>query len=92
MKTDVLVLDKVVQLRIPDVDMSKFDAIEKKLKGSSDVEFIKKVLTFETPIVDFKYQGIEFSLLFDELENETFIAVLKPFDYQKIKKMIETLN
>jgi hypothetical protein len=92
MKADVLLLDKVVQLRIPDPDMSKFDSFEKKLKSASNVKFLKKSMTFETPIVDYEYQGAEFSLLFDEQEGETFIAVPKPFDYHGVQKLIESLN
>ena len=92
MKVDILVLDKVVQLRIPDSDMSKFDNLENMLKTLPNVKFIKKSKTFETPIIDYEYQGIEFSLLFDEQESETFIAVPKPFDYQKIQKFIESLS
>lgn len=92
MKFDTLALDKVVQLRIPDSDMSKFDDLEKKLKDTSGVKFLKKSMTFETPIIDYEYQGTEFSLLFDEQEGETFIAVPKPFDYQGVQKLIESLN
>ncbi|WP_457945234.1 hypothetical protein [Caproiciproducens sp. LBM24188] len=92
MKVDILVLDKVVQLRIPDSDMSKFDNLENMLKTLPNVKFIKKSMTFETPIIDYEYQGIEFSLLFDEQESETFIVVPKPFDYQKIQKFIESLS
>lgn len=92
MKVDILTLDKVVQLRIFDPNMSKFDMLEQKLNNLPDVKFIKKSMTFETPIIDYKYNDIEFSLLFDEQEDETFIAVVRPFEYKNIQELIESIN
>ncbi|MCH3971759.1 MAG: hypothetical protein LKE53_03160 [Oscillospiraceae bacterium] len=45
---------------------------------------LRKAMTFETQIVDYRYQNIDFSLLFDEfdeLKYESFFAVLKSFDW-----------
>lgn len=92
MKVDILMLDKVVQLRMPDSDMSKLDSLEKKLKTLPGVKFIKKSMTFETPMIDYEYQGTEFSLLFDEQEDETFIAIAKPFDHRVVQKLIESIS
>ena len=92
MKLDVLELEKIVQLRIEDKDMSLFDYLETELTNNSSVKFINKSMTFETPIIDYEYQGIKFSLLFDEMEDETFIAVTKSSDYRTIQKLIESIN
>lgn len=91
MTIDVLELEKVVQLRTSDPDMTLFDKLEKCLNGADDVRLIKKSMTFETPIIEYAHQGIEFSLLFDEQENETFVAVVKPFDYRPIQNLIQKL-
>ena len=91
MTVDVLELDKVVQLRASDPEMVLFDKLEQRLNDADDVKLIKKSLTFETPIVEYRHKGIEFSLLFDEQESETFVAVVKPFDYRAIKNLIQNL-
>lgn len=88
---DVLELEKVVQLRVSDPDMAVFDKLEKLLNAAEDVQFVKRSMTFETPIVQYVHQEIEFSLLFDEWESETFLAVVKPFDYRPVHSLLQKL-
>jgi hypothetical protein len=53
---------------------------------------IKKAITFETPISDYEYKEIQFSVLFDEMSDETFVFVGKEYDYTVIEKLMHSLR
>lgn len=91
MKIDVLKLDEVVQLRIYDNNLSIFESLTKKLDVNEDVKVIRKRTTFETPLYAYEYKGIEFTVLFDEEDDETLIAVETIYDYDVIRKLIKTI-
>ena len=69
MKTYTVKIESGVQIRIESVDenMKIYDGLISYLDNSKDVKCIKKAMTFETPISDYEYKDIPFSVLFDEL-------------------------
>lgn len=54
-------------------------------------KLIKHFTTFETPIYMYKYENIEFSLLFDEMIDEPFISVKKDYNYKRIELLIQDI-
>ena len=69
MKTYTVKIESGVQIRIESVDenMKIYDGLISYLDNSKDVKCIKKAMTFETPISDYEYKDIPFSVLFDEM-------------------------
>ena len=62
------------------------------LDNSKDVKCIKKTMTFETPISDYEYKDIPFSVLFDEMCDETFVFVEKAYDCGLIEQLLHEFN
>ena len=65
MKTYTVKIESGVQIRIESVDenMKIYDGLISYLDNSKDVKCIKKAMTFETPISDYEYKDIPFSVL-----------------------------
>ena len=59
---------------------------------NKDVKCIKKAMTFETPISDYEYKDIPFSVLFDEMCDETFVFVEKLYDYRLIEQLLHKFD
>ena len=91
MKTNIYIVEHGVQIRIDveDTEMKLHDALNRYLRKRQDVEFINSSVTFETPITDFKYNNILFSVLFDEMTDETFAFVSEEYDYKIIEKLLQ---
>ncbi len=50
-------------------------------------------MTFETPpISDYEYKDIPFSVLFDEMCDETFVFVEKAYDCGLIEQLLHEFN
>ncbi len=49
-------------------------------------------MTFETPISDYEYKDIPFSVLFDEMCDETFVFVEKLYDYRLIEQLLHKFD
>ncbi len=94
MKTDIYAVEHGVQIRIDieDAEMKIHDMLNEYLRKKKDVNFIKSSITFETPITDFEYNNILFSVLFDEMTDETFVFVGKEYDYTIIEKLLQECN
>ena len=80
--------------RIESVDenMKIYDGLISYLDKSKDVKYIKKAMTFETPISDYEYKDIPFSVLFDEMCDETFVFVEKLYDYRLIEQLLHKFD
>ena len=65
MKTYTVKIESGVQIRIESVDenMKIYDGLISYLDKSKDVKYIKKAMTFETPISDYEYKDILFCLM-----------------------------
>lgn len=83
-----------VQIRIDyaDTNMKLYDKLISFLDNHADVKRLKKVTTFETPISDYQYKEIPFSVLFDEMVDETFAFVNKEYDYKPIESLIQEFD
>ena len=94
MKTYTVQIESGVQIRIESVDenMKIYDGLISYLDNSKDVKCIKKAMTFETPISDYEYKDIPFSVLFDELCDETFVFVEKAYDCGLIEQLLHEFN
>ena len=90
MKTYTVKIESGVQIRIESVDenMKIYDGLISYLDKSKDVKYIKKAMTFETPISDYEYKDIPFSVLFDE----TFVFVEKLYDYRLIEQLLHKFD
>lgn len=90
MKTYIEYIDNGVQIRINENDenMTIYDSLVKILDENHNVKNVKKCSTFETPIAIYKYKEIEFSVLFDEMCDETFVFVDKKYDYNTINSLL----
>ena len=91
MKTYTVKIESGVQIRIESVDenMKIYDGLISYLDNSKDVKCIKKTMTFETPISDYEYKDIPFSVLFDEMCDETFVFVgQKLYDYRLMATVV----
>jgi hypothetical protein len=93
MKTYIEHIEHGVQVRIWDDDkhMKIHDSLVYALDNAPDVRMIKKAITFETPISTYEYKGIQFSVMFDEMCDETFVFVGKEYDYTVIEKLMHEL-
>ena len=89
MKTYTVKIESGVQIRIESVDENMKISY---LDNSKDVKCIKKTMTFETPISDYEYKDIPFSVLFDEMCDETFVFVEKLYDYRLIEQLLYKYN
>ena len=89
MKTYTVKIESGVQIRIESVDENMKISY---LDNSKDVKCIKKAMTFETPISDYEYKDIPFSVLFDEMCDETFVFVEKLYDYRLIEQLLYKYN
>ena len=94
MKTYTVKIESGVQIRIESVDenMKIYDGLISYLDKSKDVKYIKKAMTFETPISDHEYKDIPFSVLFDEMCDETFVFVEKLYDYRLIEQLLHKFD
>ena len=94
MKTYTVKIESGVQIRIESVDenMKIYDGLISYLDNSKDVKCIKKTMTFETPISDYEYKDIPFSVLFDEMCDETSVFVEKLYDYRLIEQLLYKYN
>lgn len=94
MKTYTVKIESGVQIRIESVDenMKIYDGLISYLDNSKDVKCIKKTMTFETPISDYEYKDIPFSVLFDEMCDETFVFAEKLYDYRLIEQLLYKYN
>ncbi len=94
MKTYIINIEHGTQIRIDceDINMKIHDKLISFLDNCDIVELIKTVNTFETPISDYKYKGIPFSVLFDEMLDETFVFVGKEYDYTIIESLLQKCN
>lgn len=94
MKTYTVKIESGVQIRIESVDenMKIYDGLISYLDNSKDVKCIKKTMTFETPISDYEYKDIPFSVLFDEMCDETFVFVEKLYYYRLIEQLLYKYN
>lgn len=88
MKTYINNIENGVQIRTDDEDMSVYNALVEYLKKHPAVIILRESITFETPIIDCKYQSIPFSVLFDEMADETFVFVGREYDYRIIEKLV----
>ena len=88
MKTYTVKIESGVQIRIESVDenMKIYDGLISYLDNS------KETMTFETPISDYEYKDIPFSVLFDEMCDETFVFVEKLYDYRLIEQLLYKYN
>lgn len=89
-KYTLLNLETVIQLRFE--GLNEYEDHEKLSKCFSvipDVEQVKKVMTFETPIHTYRYKEIEFSVMFDEQENEVFVTIIKPQNHEMLIELID---
>lgn len=93
MKTDIYNIEHGVQIRIniEDTEMKIHDMLNEYLQNQADVIFLKTSTTFETPITDYKYKNILFSVLFDEMADETFVFVEDKYDYTIIEKLLNDI-
>lgn len=94
MKTYIINIEHGVQIRIDHADknMEIHDKLISCLDNCDGVELVKKANTFETPISDYKYKDIPFSVLFDEMLDETFVFVGKEYDYTIIENLLQKCN
>lgn len=93
MKTYIINTEHGLQIRIDNIDkdMKIYDALVSSLDNCKDVKCVKKAMTFETPISDYEYKNIPFSVLFDEVADETFIFLEKGYDYNLIEQLLQEL-
>mgnify|MGYP000030089417 FL=1 len=93
MKTYIINIEYGVQIRIDctDKDMKIYDKLVSFLDNRKDVKCVKKSTTGETPISDYEYKNIPFSVLFDEMVDETFVFVGKEYDYKLIEQLLQKL-
>lgn len=94
MKTYFHNIKSGIQIRIPDNDehMKIFHGLDAYFDKSDDVKVIDRAVTFETPLYDYEYEGIPFTLLFDEMCDETLAFVSKEYDYRVIQRLIESIE
>lgn len=94
MKTYIENIEYGVQIRIDATDehMKIYDSLVHSLDNAVGVLVIDKANTFETPISTYEYNGIKFSVLFDEMCDETFISVGKEYDYNVIEQLLNNLD
>ena len=94
MKNYIENVEHGVQIRIDcaDVNMKIYDELISYLDNHADVKPLKKVATFETPISDYQYKEILFSVLFDEMVDETFVFVGKEYNYKEIENLIQKFD
>lgn len=92
MKTYIETIEKGVQIRIfeEDINMDIYYKLTGCLDRDRSVQAGKKNMTFETPIYDYVYKEIPFSVLFDELCDETFVFVEDKYSYDAIVGLIES--
>ena len=90
MKTYIDNIDAGVQIRLAAIDehMAIHDRLIEYLDNNSKIKKGKKVFTFETPISDYEFKDIPFSVLFDEMDSETFVFVGNEYDYKVIEQLI----
>lgn len=90
MRTYIEKIESGIQIRIEyeDENMTLYDSLAEHLDNHNNVKVGEKAQTFETPIYHYKYQEIPFSLLFDEMCDETFAFVDKEYDYHIIEKLL----
>lgn len=93
MKFLTLGLGQIIQVRMADtVEMKIFEKMEQFFDSADEVETVKKKITFETPLYEYKFKEIVFTLLFDEMIDETVISIDANEDYKQIIQLIESIE
>ena len=94
MKTYIVKIEHGVQIRIdiPDEEMSIHDNLLKVLDINPEIKKIRKSITFETPISEYEFKNIPFSVLFDEMTDETFVFVGKEHDFKIIEGLLQGIQ
>lgn len=94
MKTNIEKIENGVEIHInvSDPKMEIYDFFEKVFDDDKNIKSIKKAKTFETPLYRYEYKGILFTLLYDEMSDETFIFIDSKYDYKVIQNLIEKIE
>ncbi|MCC8160111.1 MAG: hypothetical protein LIO53_02130 [Oscillospiraceae bacterium] len=74
-----------------DADMTVYYKIAESLKRYA--KFVKEIDAPITPVNIYKFQGIEFWLMFDDMIGEPFISIERKYEYAPIKDLaVRCLN